>query len=263
MPEPELKPEVAIDDAQDKAIEIDLDKPDGKSAEKTSSEAKYVSVEELEKIRKQLNGLSYLGRRFEEVSKKIDSLNVAPAQRPAPVQGDKDPYEDLLEKDWKKAVRTLAREEAESVRQTQIQQDYQRQLEQKKVSILEDSRSKVRSKYPEIDDQDSEVARKFMKILNQNPDYLQNERGPLLAMRDMEDELKAEGKLDSYSQKAVEKEVNRQVRTAVTSVPKSAPSGGNKVTITKEQKEFCDHNNIRYEDYAKIISRSSGRQVEA
>lgn len=261
MPEPETLPEVAIDDSQDKAIEIDLDKPDKPAP--VSSEPKYVTVDDLEKIRKQLNGLSYMGRQFQEISKKLDSLQYQPQPR-VQSEGSRDPYDELVEKDWKKAVRTLAREEAEAIRQVQIQQDYQRQLEQHKVNILEQSKQKVVARYPEINNPDSEIAKKYMKILNQNQDYLRNDRGPVLAMRDMEDELRDEGRLDEVSKRAVEKEVNRQVRTGAAALPRTSNGAvsPNKITLTREQKELCDNNNIRYEDYASMLKKqqTSGRQ---
>lgn len=262
MPEPEVTPEVAVDDAQDKAIEVDLDKPT-QATPPVSSEPKYVTVEDLEKIRKQLNGLSYLGRQFQEFSKKLDNIQYQPQVKPS-YDGSKDPYDEMVEKDWKQAVRTLAREEAEAIRQAQVQQDYQRQLEQQKVTVLEQSKQKVLSKYPDIQDPDSDIAKRYMKILNQNQDYLRNDRGPILAMRDLEDELREEGRLDEYSKKAVEKEVNRQVRTGVTTLPRTSngAASSNKISLTREQKELCDNHNIRYEDYALMLKKqaASGRQ---
>ena len=248
------RPEVAVDDSQDKAIEIDLDKP--VNPVPVSSEPKYVTIDDLEKIRKQLNGLSYMGRQFNELSKKLDNFTLAQGAQRAGVSlnDSKDPYDELVEKDWKQAVRTLAREEAEHLRQQQIQYDYQRQLEQQKVSILEQSKQKVMAKYPEINDQDSEIAKKYMKILNQNQDYLRNDRGPVLAMRDMEDELRDEGRLDEVSQRAVEKEVTRQVRTGAATLPRTSngATSSNKITLTREEKELCDTNNIRYESFASM-----------
>ena len=263
MTDLELKQEALIDEAQDKSIEIDLDKPDGKTAQSTSSEPKYVTVDDLEKVRKQLNGLSYLGRQFQEFSKKLDNLQYQP-QPKVQADGSKDPYDELVEKDWKKAVRTLAREEAESIRQVQIQQDYQRKLEQDKLTILEQSKQKVISKYPEIQDPDSDIAKKYMKILNQNQDYLRNDRGPVLAMRDLEDELREEGRLDEFTKRAVEKEVTSQVRTGATTIPRTSngATSSNKITLTREQKELCDNHNIRYEAYAAMVKKqqASGRE---
>ena len=261
-----VKPEEAQNQAQDIAIEVELNKKEESTEKKAeSSEAKYVTVEELEKIRKQLNGLSYLGRQFQEVSKKIDTLQ--PQERQVAPSGTKDPYDEIVEKDWKQAVRILAREEAEIMRQQTIQAESVRYMEQKKVSILEDSKSKVREKYPEIDDQNSELSKRYISILNKNQDYLRNERGPVLAMRDMEDELKSEGRLDEYTRKAVEKEVSRQVRTGATAGVRtqSANGNGNKISLTREQKEICDNNNIRYETYALMLKKqaeSGSRQVE-
>lgn len=267
MLDAEIKPEVAVDDIQDHAIEVDLDKPVEGTTKPASSEPKYVTVDELEKIRKQLNGLSYMGRQFQEVSRKLDSLQYQPTQR-IQSNGVKDPYDELVEKDWKQAVRTLAREEAEAIRQVQVAQDYQRWEEQQKVNLLEQSKQKVMAKYPEIQDQNSEIAKKYMRILTQNQDYLRNNRGPLLAMRDMEDELLSEGRLDEFTKKAVDREVSRQVRAGVATLPRASNGAGssNKVTLTRDQKELCDHNNIRYEDYAAMLKRQqlgSGREVEA
>lgn len=256
----DIKPEEALDALQDKAIEIDLDKPT--NATPSSSEPKYVTVDDLEKIRKQLNGLSYMGRQFQEVSKKLDALQYQPQPR-VQQDGTRDAYDELVEKDWKQAVRTLAREEAQAERQIQIQQDYQRQLEQNKVNILDQSKQKVMIKYPELQDQDNPITKKYMRILSTNQDYLRNDRGPLLAMRDMEDELRDEGNLDEVSRRAVEKEVTRQVRTGMSSLPRtSGPASSNKVSLTREQKELCDNHNIRYEDYALMVKKQavSGRQ---
>ena len=254
MAEVELTPEVELKEEKP-------DKPQVALEGSVISEPKYVTVEDLEKIRKQLNGLSYMGRQFNELSKKLDGLQYQPQSR-VNTDGTKDPYDELVEKDWKQAVRTLAREEAEHLRQQQIQYDYQRQLEQQKVSILEQSKQRVIAKYPEINDQDSDIAKKYMKILNQNQDYLRNDRGPILAMRDLEDELRDEGKLDEVSRRAVEKEVTRQVRTGAATLPRTNGATSNKNSLTKEQQKLCDNHNIRYEAYAAMVKKqqASGRQ---
>lgn len=261
MPEPEIKPEEAKDEAQDKAIEVDLDKPEGQ-VEKTSSEPKYVTVDDLEKIRKQLNGLSYMGRQFQEISRKIDSLGV---QRPAPMkpEAEKDEWDKKVETNWKGTVEELAELKFQEMMSRREALEQQRAAQQQKITILEQSKQKVIERYPEIQDPDSEIAKKYMKILNQNQDYLRNDRGPELAMAALENEFRSEGRLDEISKRAVEKEVNRQVRTAVTTLPRSTNgSSPNKVMLTKEQREFCDNAGMKYENYAKMLKKQevSGRQ---
>ena len=255
----ETKPEVAIDDVQDKGIEVDLDKPSDSPAP-VSSEPKYVTLDDLNKIQKQLNGLSYIGRQFQEVSRKLDGLKPQEAPRP---QGDRDPYDEMVEKDWKLAVRQLAREEAEAKLREDKEQVARQSMEQSKLNLLDESKKKVLSKYPELDDPNSEISRKYVEVLNRNQDYLRNDRGPILAMRDMEEELRSEGRLDEGTRKVVEKEINRQVRTGAAVLPRSSNGNtGNKVMLTREEKELCDTNNIRYENYASMKKKqeSSGRQ---
>ena len=262
MPDPEIKPEEATIEVQDKDIEINLDKPAEGTTKPTSSEPKYVTVDDLEKVRKQLNGLSYMGRQFQELSKKLDSLQVQ--HHPQRVQGDKDEYDELVEKDWKQAVRKLAQEEYLRERQFQLQQEQQRNIENSRLSILDQSRQKVMEKYPEVQDPQSDISKRYMSILNKNQDYLRNERGPILAMRDLEDELREEGRLDEFTKRVVEKEVNRQVRTGATGAPRGSTPGsnGNRVSLTREQQEFCKNNSIKFEDYALMLKKqeASGRQ---
>ena len=258
--EEELKPEVAIDEKTDGSIEVNLDKPEEGAKGVSSSEPKYVTVEDLEKIRKQLNGLSYLGRQFNEVVKKIDSLQAPDRQAPQPVNTTLDPYDELVQRDWKQAVRAISREESNIIRNQEAQEEQIRLQGQRKLSILEDSKNRVRSRYPELDDQNSDLSKRYISILNKNQDYLRNERGPLLAMADLEEELRSEGRLDEISKKAVEKEVVRQVRSTATSGVRSGVSNGaraNTQVLTRDQKEFCDHNNIRYEDYGRMLKKQS------
>ena len=254
------KPEEALTPEQDAAIEVNLDKPVDSPA--PSSEPKYVSVDELQRVQKQLNGLSYIGRQFQEVSKKLDLL--AQGAQPAQRQPSDDPYDELVNKDWKLAVRQLAREEAEAKIREEKENSYKLTLEQQKVNLLEESKKKVMSKYPELEDPSSDLTKKYISILNKNQDYLRNDRGPLLAMRDMEDELRDEGRLDEVTKRVVEKEVNRQVRTGAATLPRSTTNslGKNTVMLSKEQRELCDNNNIRYEDYGRMLklSQASGRQ---
>ena len=252
-------PELVIDDLAPKEPQKE---PIQQKEPAQTGEKKYVTLEELENIRKQVNGLSYLGRKLDDFLK-----NQPPPvhQVPQPVStGPKDELDELVEKDWKAAVRKLSRSEYEEARKSE-----QIELEQKvKVSkfneTLDKSKAMVIEKYADLNDPQSELSQTYLKVVQQHPDYLQNEFGPVLAMRDMEDVLKAEGRLDSFTKKVVDKEVLRQTRAGVSSVVKGGSPQGNSSTITAEEKEMCDNMGVKYEVYlANKRLQKKGEGVEA
>ena len=228
----------------------------------TGQEPQYVRMEELEKVRKQLDGISYLGRKLEEVTRRLDTMP-EPRVVPQTQQENKDELDELVEKDWKQAVRKLSRNEmVEYEREKQL--EFARQQEEtKKISILEQSKNAVKDKYPEVDDTNSEFAKKFISVRNKHPEYWKSEYGPILAMREVEEELRKEGKLDSETKEVVEKEAMRITRTKVGSTPvgTNGKVDKNKVVLTSDEREFCDFNGISYENFAKnkkLISNKEG-----
>lgn len=248
----------------------DVDNPNKDEAVKPvvkqekQEEAQYASLDELQKIQKQLNGLSYIGRKFDEMARKIDSLSANPNPGPVVNPADQDEYDKLVEKDWKAAVRKLAQEEAASLRQKEREEEARRQMEAKQLTALEQSKKTVLDRYPDLKDETSEVAQKFKEVVAKHPEYISNEYGPILAMREMEEELRSEGKLDNFSKKVVDKEVERRARTGATSIPKGAAPSSGKTTLTPEERRFCEFNGIKYETYLKNKhSLSSEKQTEA
>ena len=250
-------------------VTIDLDEQ-AKPESDDKGEPEYVKLEDLDKLQKQINGLSYLGRKLDEVTKKMDSYQGQGSERPVlneqkveTVKSD-DPWDQMLDKDWKGAVRGLAKEEIATQVRYEKEQAWKSQAEQERVTVLEASKKEVRDKYPDIDNPDSPIAKRYYKIINDHPEYIRNEHGPKLAMRDMEDELKSQGNLDDVTKEQVDKEVIRRTRADGASVKtnSSKPGSGNKVTLTRDQKEFCDHNEIKYENYAKMLGKASKQGVE-
>jgi hypothetical protein len=61
------------------------------------------------------------------------------------------------------------------------------------------------------------------------------------------------GKTPASAKPIVDREVNRLVRAGASSVIGKTASPNGKITLTKEQKEFCDHYKIPYERYAKNL----------
>ena len=237
-------------------------KPEAKPKE--TSEAQYVKMEELEKIQKQLNGLSYMGRKFDELSKKFDNWQPQSSQPTMAVKDeDKDEYDKLVEKDWKAAVRKLAKEEAETLRTIEREAEAKKRMEIQQLTLLEQSKKSVIERYPQLNDENSEISQKYREVVQKHPEYLSNEFGPELAMRSMEDELRNEGRLDEFTKKVVDKEVARRERVGTTSVPKAVSPGSTKATLTKEDKDFCDYHGIKYDTYLRNKkSMSSDKQTE-
>jgi len=252
------KPEKEIEKP---GVEVDLDaKPEKKE------EPQYVKLEELQKLQKQFNGISSTIRQIKDIPSKIESLEKVLNSRFATASEKKeakDELDEMLEKgDWRTPVKQLAQKEFQEMMARQQAEWSELQARSVKMSTLEKSKQTVRERYPDIDDPDSEISRKYQKVLAENPQYLQNEFGPTLAMRDMEDELRQEGRLDEFSKKIVEKEIIRQTRAGIGAVPKNnVQTSGNKIVLTKEQKDFCDANDIKYQDYAKFLRGNSREGV--
>ena len=235
--------------------------------EKTTEggEPQYVTVADLEKVRKQLDGLSYIGRKFNDLDQKISRISIGNGVRPAVDPNSVDPDDALLEKDWKAAVRKQARVEAES-----ILAERQRITEQERAAIesrtrLEGSKKAVIDRYPDIMDNSTEIAGRYTKIINEHPEYLQNDYGPVLAMRDMEEELRKEGRLDEFSKKVVDAEVQRRIRADGGGAAKGSATGKvtKTITLSAEQKSVADSLGVKYEIYAKMLERQPKEGVEA
>lgn len=269
--DPEIASRVSEDTESKESNSIEVDLEDKQDASKAKDEPKYVTVDDLQKIQKQLNGVSQTIRHVRDIPSQIEEIKKSISQNKGLTSVEKkeakDELDEMLEKgDWRTPVERLAEKrfnELMADRERQTQTENQRQ---QKLNLLESNKSAVRQKYPEIDEQDSEIAKRYQKVLYEKPHYLSSEFGPVLAMRDMEDELRADGRLDEFSRQAVEKEVIRKTRAGAGGLPAtSAQSTGSKIMLTSQQKEFCDSHNIKYQDYGKIarqIQRSSKEGVE-
>ena len=117
--------------------------------------------------------------------------------------------------------------------------------------------TKVTSVYPELHEQTgdptSEISQSFTRIMNQNPDLLSNPRGPELTMHAMEQEMVAKGQTPRSWQASAKSNgapASRASMTSLTPSRQSLPS--NKVVLTREQKDFCDRQGLKYEDFARI-----------
>lgn len=260
----------ADDDVKSAGIEVDIDaKPAAKK-----EEPQYVRIEDLQKLQKQFDGISKTIRyteRLKDVPTQIEELKRVVNSRftsTAEKTEAKDELDEMLEKgDWRTPVERLAEKKFQSLMQERDRAWQEDNARKQRLSALEAEKKVVREKYPDIDDPDSEISQRYQKVIADKPQYLSSEFGPTLAMRDMEDDLRQEGRLDEFTKKAVEKEVLRQTRAGVGSLPRTTASpNGSKIMLTKEQKEFCDSHNLKYQDYAKFVrhtQRSPKEGVEA
>lgn len=271
MPKP---PEVVVDDKKvdDKQVQIQLDDNNQpvKPVEPAKDEPKYVRLEDIERVSKAVeNTRQYTTRQISSINEKLDKFLQATAPKAPEPQPPADEWEAKLQKDWRGTVEELserkARELYQKLRAEEMEQAKVQAEEYRNHQLRESNKQKVMERHKELNDENSMKAQVFREVIQEHPEYLPNPFGPVLAMRDMEDRLRERGIVDEPTRQVVDKEVARQVRTSGGVAPRgtvNAPS--NKVVLTKEEKEFCDQQGLKYEIYArnkKLTSANSG--VEA
>ncbi len=250
--------EVIVPETQEKPSDVTVELDDKnqpiKAVEK--KEEKYITPEQVasivaDQIKKATAPLYYEMRKTREVP--VQAQPVQPVQpKPEPTEWDS-----KLQKDWKGTVEELADARVDAILKRREEAQRFEMERQRNFQLLEDNKKKVMERHKELNDETSQKAQTYMQVLQEHPEYLNNSFGPVLAMRDMEERLRDSGYIDDSTKHVVEKEVARQVRTNGATVPKGVSSGGkNSVTLSKEQKEFCDTNSIKYENYARFMKQS-------
>jgi len=262
--------ELVIDD------QVPVEKPEPVKKE----EKQYAPIDKLEEIRKeqeaklsklekQFNGISYGLRKIEDLTRMVETLKQTPqTQHSQQHQVPANEWDEKVTKDWKGTVEQLADMRAEQkykeLREREKQEEIRQRMLQQQTSILESSKIEVLKRYPDIEDPTSESNQRFMKVLRANPAYLQNEYGPILAMRHMEDEMRNEGKLDPQAKQVVDKEISRQARVNATSAPtKGKATSESSTSLTQDEMKMCKENGINLETYKKMKqSMAQEKQVE-
>ncbi len=125
-------------------------------------------------------------------------------------------------------------------------------------NALEKSKTRVMERHPELLDDNSEKTRLFKQVLANNPDYVNHPNGPIYAMRDMEDHMETvlgykRSDIVTAEKKGAQREAGRQHRI-VLSGAKGKASGGDgdtKVSISKDEAEFCKINDLDPKEFAK------------
>ena len=169
-----------------------------------------------------------------------------------------DRIDKLAQTDWKAAVIELSKEGAKELIAKERQLLQQEREIQEINQIREKEAEFVIGRHPELNEADSEKSQIFQKILNDNPRWRTSPDGPRLTMREMEDELRARG----YEVATPKREPESKPRSMDTILPPSRQTTpSNRVVLTREQRDFCDANGMKYEDYAKTL-KQPGNNME-
>jgi len=256
MPAPNEKPieeEVLVEeenqDVDDGSQEIDLtpDEPEEEDLIPPKVNAAWAKLRTENKKLKQS---------IEEINQRVTEQQ-RPQQQyqpPAPVQAPvnrmpqtPEEWDALAKQDWKQAVSLMS------------QVTYQNQQAAiKDTERLEKSKSTVLDRHPDLNDPNSEKYKIFNQIITENPQYLTDPKGPIHAMRDMEEHMETvlgrpRASIVAAKKQGAEAERLRTQRSALMSGGGRTPDAGsgNKVMLTKEELDFCKHNQVDVKEYAK------------
>lgn len=204
-----------------------------------AEEPKYVRLEDLEKVNQAINNTrEYNNRQLAEIKQALAELKPkAPEKKP-------DDLDVLVQEDWKAGVAGVARQvlEEERRRASTITE------EQRVMGILEESKKKVMERHPELSDPDSPKTREFLKVLDENPDFKANPRGPMLAAYEMENRLNTRDSIESKEKPQV-----KETRARAAAIPAgTSPSNKGAYQLSKADMDFCRLNNINPENYKRF-----------
>lgn len=260
MPKMEVVPDEKL---QEKPSEITVQLDDNNQPikqEEKKEEPKYVTADALnasltEAIKKATAPLYYEMRKGREQQ---------PTQPVIKKEEPVDEWDKKLQTNWRGTVEELAEAKFNKMMEVQAQKQAAEYQRQQTSQLLENNKTQVLKKHTELNDETSQKAEIYRQVLQERPEYLSNPFGPVLAMRDMEDRLRDLGVVDNSTRQVVDKEVARQTRTNGGVIPKgSTVQSKNSVTLSKDQKEFCDANGIKYENFAKYSRmQTTSKEIE-
>lgn len=204
-----------------------------------TEEPKYVRLEDLEKVNQAIsNTREYNNRQLAEIKQALADLKPKEPVKPT------DDLDELVQRDWKEGVRGVTRQVIEEERRIASTVTE----EQRVMGILEESKKKVMDRHPELSDPTSAKAQEFLKILDENPDFKANPRGPMLAAYEMENRLKAHDTIESKEKPQV-----KETRAKAGGIPAgTSPGTKTAYSLSKADMDFCRLNNINPENYKRF-----------
>ena len=245
-------------------VSVEEETPDKKIVqEKKEGEKKPVQKQDplTNKVYAHDRILTNVQRSIEEL--KNIMLQNAPSSTVTQEQGEKlDELDKLAQTDWKAAVGKIAEARTRAVLDSEKVQINQEKQQVEVAQLMEKNSQFVVSRHSELEDATSEKAQIFQEVLNNNPRWRTSPDGPLLTMYEMESELRKRGyDVDGNIKTKVEAETERVIRATGSALPASrTTTSGNKIVLTREQREFCDQNGIKYEDYARTLKKSGEKE---
>jgi hypothetical protein len=260
-----LKPAAGAE-SQDE-LEVDLDETPAKPAGDQTLDLDQVEDDEKEFKRLDPKAFAAMRREKDEYKRKAAELEkkykefssrpvqAAPQYTPAPTQPresingvpvpqTKEEWDNLARQDWQLAVdmRSIINSRRITAEAKSAQEG---------LKTLEDAKQKVLDKYPDLGDVSSEKSQIYLRILDRHPEYLTLPKGPIYAMRDMEDEMESLGMLSDKKSSKTQTEAVRTSRAALTAPGKFVEKAGRTVTLTKDELEFCEGQGLDPKEFAK------------
>ena len=262
MPKPEEEPSVEIIEDEPgetpeapSQVTIDLDKPAQKQADHPKEAAK--PSPELSKLN---NTIAYQTRKLEQAMRELAEVRQQLSSRTQPVvekPQNLDEIDEIAQKDWKQGVKKVVEKDIEAKINESFAKREEAVRESQKRSLaeaeLEKSKQKVLQKYPQVEDESTEESQLYRQVINEDPSVLQNIHGPEIAMYRMEERMRQMGRTPQSVKPIVDREVNRLARAGASQVVGRQAQPNGKITLTREQKEFCDHYKIPYDKYAQNL----------
>lgn len=184
-----------------------------------------------------------------------------PLYKGVPIPQTDAEWDALGKRNWRMAMEMQSHITASEVTRNE------RSLE-KATEVLEKNKTRVLERHPELHDGNSEKSRIYMNILKENPQYLNDPKGPVHAMRDMEEYMKEslgyrDEEIVAAERRGASKEMERSSRVALSGVKgkQSTFSSEKKVTLTRDEMDFCKQNRLDPREYARnkmLLSKSRG-----
>ena len=223
---------------------------------KADFEALYGS--KIKQLEDRLHGSTRIQQDKERLQREVEQLK-AQVVKPAP--DAKDPWSGIENGQvWRAEIEKLATQKAhEIITQKAAEQSTQQYLHQQ-AQTLDTSKRAVIAKYPDLDpdagNPDTVVSKAYVSVIAEHPDWLTNPYGPTLAMYAMEEKLKTEANGAPSVGKS-------RIASASLLPPRQGAPATGRITLTREQKAFCDRQQMKYEDYAKVATALEQGAVEA
>lgn len=269
--------EVVQDEELDEQGGQDIDVPDGDADVAAPKEINLDEEEANEAAYKKLDNRAFAAMRKEaadakrerdEFKRKIAEYEARPAAPTAPVYQPQAPgrqreviggvqvpetkaeWDALARQDWQLAVELKS-----TIKAREIQQEFAQTS--KNTSVLEETKAKVLAKHPELDrpTHETEKGKIFQEVLDRNPEYLRMSKGPLFAMREMEEIMLERGytpeQIFDNKKVVARNEATRVSRAALTTGGKTPAANNRTVQLSKDDLEFCTSQGLDPKDYAR------------